>query len=353
MGSVIIGSGTAIPERVITNDDLTRVMDTDTEWIERRTGVRERHFAAPGTGASDLGAAAGAAALAEAGVDTNDVDLLITATMTPDFFAPGIAPLIQAKMGLGPIPAHDLRAQCSGFLYALDQADAFLSAGKADTVLVVGAEVHAGYQPWVSSWPYLLGDSDTAPSPAEYERNTEYRAWSVLFGDGAGAVVLRRDSRPEAGLIGSVLHTDGDHFDLIHVPGIGFTRQPYINEAQLAAELHMPTMKGRELFRQAVTQMPEAVRTVTAKAGYAVEDLDVVIVHQANARIVEAVRKGLELPAEKVPINIDRYGNTTAATVPILWHELVAAGRITPGTLVAITTYGAGAHWGAALYRAP
>ena len=351
MGSVIIGTGMHVPDRKITNEDLSRVMDTDPEWIERRTGVRTRFFAAPGIGPSDLAAAAGAAALADAGIGVGDIDALITATMTPDAFAPGIAPLVQTKMGLGTIAAHDIRQQCSGFLYGLDLADALLKAGKADTVLVIGAEVHAGYQPWVESWPYLLGQSETPPTPEQYERNNTYRSWSVLFGDGAGAAVLRRHDDANTGILASRLFTDGDHFDLIHVPAPGFTRQPHLSHEIIDADLHMPTMKGRELFRQAVTLMPQAVRQVLDDVDLTVADLDLVVAHQANARIVDAARKQLGLDAAIVPINIDKYGNTTAATLPILYDELRRDHRITPGALVAFTAFGAGAHWGAILYR--
>ena len=353
MGSVITGTGMFVPDRKVTNEDLSRVMDTDPEWIERRTGVQTRYFASPGTGPSDLAVAAGTEALADAGITAADVDVLITATMTPDSFAPGIAPLVQTKMGLGPIPAHDIRQQCSGFLYGLDLADALLDAGKAETVLVVGAEVHAGYQPWVESWPYLLGQSDTPPTAEQYDRNTRFRAWSVLFGDGAGAAVLRRSQAPNGGILASRLSTDGSHFDLIHVPAPGFVRQPYLTQEIIDADLHMPTMKGRELFRQAVTLMPAAVRAVLDDVDLTVADLDVVVAHQANARIVDAARKQLGLDADIVPINIDRYGNTTAATLPILYDELRRAGRVPPGALVAFTAFGAGAHWGAILYREP
>jgi 3-oxoacyl-[acyl-carrier-protein] synthase-3 len=353
VGSVIIGTGMYVPERKITNDDLSRVMDTSPEWIEQRSGVRTRYFAAPGTGPSDLAAAAGLRAVADAGVDIGEVDALITATMTPDAFAPGIAPLVQTKMGLGPIAAHDIRQQCSGFLYGLDLADALLIAGKASTVLVIGAEVHAGYQPWVDSWPYLLGRSDTPPTKAQLERNNRYRAWSVLFGDGAGAAVLRRSDDPGEGILASRLYTDGDHFDLIHVPAPGFARQPYLSQEVLDADLHMPTMKGRELFRQAATLMPAAVRAVLDATGHSVDDLDVVVAHQANARIVHAARKQLGVSEDVVPINIDRYGNTTAGTLPILYDELRREGRVAPGALVAFTAFGAGAHWGAVLYREP
>ena len=353
MGSVIIGTGMHVPDRKVTNEDLSRVMDTDPEWIEQRTGVRTRFFAPPGTGPSDLAAEAGAKALADAGIGVDEIDALITATMTPDAFAPGIAPLVQTKMGLGTIAAHDIRQQCSGFLYGLDLADALMKADKADSVLVVGAEVHAGYQPWVDSWPYLLGQSDTPPTPEQYERNSTYRAWSVLFGDGAGAAVVRRHPDAGTGILASRLFTDGNHFDLIHVPAPGFIHQPHLSHSMIDADLHMPTMKGRELFRQAVTLMPEAVRTVLDDTGLAVSDLDVVVAHQANARIVDAARKQLGVDAEVVPINIDKYGNTTAATLPILFDELRRDGRIRPGALIAFTAFGAGAHWGAILYREP
>jgi 3-oxoacyl-[acyl-carrier-protein] synthase-3 len=353
MGSVIVGTGMFVPDREITNADLARVMDTDPEWIERRSGVKTRHFAAPGVGSSDLAAEAGSAALADAGLAVEDVDVLITATMTPDSFAPGIAPLVQTKMGLGPIAAHDLRQQCSGFLHGMDLADALLGSGKAETVLVIGAEAHAGYQPWVDSWPYLLGQTDEPPTPEQFERNTRYRAWSVLFGDGAGAAVLRRTEDPDEGILASRLFTDGNHFDLIHVPAPGFSRQPYVSQEVLDADLHMPTMKGRELFRQAVTLMPEAVRACVAEIGLAVADLDLVVAHQANARIVEGARKQLGVGPDVVPINIDRYGNTTAATLPILFDELRREGRVPSGTLVGFTAFGAGAHWGAAIYREP
>ena len=353
MGSVIIGTGMFVPDREITNEALSRVMGTDPEWIERRSGVRTRYVAAPGVGPSDLGTAAGALAVESAGLDVEAIDALITATMTPDSFAPGIAPLIQTNMGLGPVAAHDIRQQCSGFLYGLDLADALLASDKATTVLVVGAEVHAGYQPWIESWPDLAGQSSTPPTAEQYDRNTKYRAWSVLFGDGAGAAVLRYDPDPAVGIIGSRLFTDGNHFDLIHVSAPGFSRQPYLDHGVLDADLHMPTMKGRELFRQAVTLMPQAVEAVLDDAGLTVADLDVVVAHQANARIVDAARRQLGVDADVVPINIDRYGNTTAGTLPILFDELRRAGRVPPGALVAFTAFGAGAHWGAVLYREP
>jgi 3-oxoacyl-[acyl-carrier-protein] synthase-3 len=190
LGSVIIGTGVGVPPHVVTNDDLSKIMDTTDEWIRSRTGVGERRFVEPGVGSSDLAVEAGRAALADAGLEPSDIDLLVTATMTPDVQAPGIVALVQRGLGLGPVAGFDLRQQCSGFLYGLDLADVMLTTGRARRALVIGAEVHAGYLPWGDTWDIVLGRSDRAPTPEEYARNTEYRGWSVLFGDGAGAMVL-------------------------------------------------------------------------------------------------------------------------------------------------------------------
>ncbi len=351
MGSVIVGTGVHLPDRIVTNDDLSRVMDVSDEWIRSRSGVEQRRFADPGVGASQLGTQAGLAALDDAGLVADEIDAIVTATMTPDLFAPGIAPMIQKAMGLRRIPAHDLRAQCSGFLYGLDLADALIVSGRAATVLVVGAEVHAGYHPWWQNRDYLYGLSDEPPTPDQWDENTRHRSWSVLFGDGAGAVVLRRNDDPGSGYLGSRLWTDGDMLELIHVPGVGFRHQPWVDHSQLEAGLHIPVMDGRELFRKAVELMPDAIRVVLADHGLDVADLDLVLAHQANARIVDAVRKAIGVDPEMVPVNISRYGNTTAATLPILLHEMRREGRVPPGALICLTVFGAGAHWGASLYR--
>ena len=352
MSAVIAGTGIATPPNVVTNDDLAKIMDTSDEWIRTRSGVVERRFVDVGTGSSDLAAEACSNAMDDAGIGPDDVDALVTATMTPDLTNPGIAGLAQEKLGLGSVPVFDLRQQCSGFLYGLDLADALIGSNKADTVLVVGAEVHAGYLPWGDTWDIVLGRSDREPTDEEYERNTRYRGWSVLFGDGAGAMVVRR-SEESAGFVASSLHTDGEHFELIIVPGLGSLQRPYASEAQLAAELHMPQMDGGGLYRQAVRLMPESIEAALDTAGLAIDDLDLVVAHQANERILAGVRKRLGVDEELVPSNIDRWGNTTAGTLPILYHELAQAGRVRPGSLVCFTAFGAGAHWGAMLYRVP
>ncbi len=353
MGSVIVGTGISIPKNVVTNDDLARVMDTSDEWVASRTGVRERRFADPGVGSSDLAIDAGMAAVRDAGLDPEDIDLLVTATMTPDHFAPGIAGSVQVGCGLGPVAAIDIRQECSGFLYGLDVADAYLSAGRARTALVVGAEVHAGFLPWSdTTWRAVLGE-DVTISDQEREWNTGYRAWSVLFGDGAGAVVLARGDDQSSGFLASSLHTEGESFELIWVPGIGSKHRPYASADQIEAGEHLPVMDGGGLYRRAVRLIPEAVRAVLDRAGLEVGDLDLVIAHQANDRILEGVRRQLGAGPEQVPSNIGRYGNTTAGTLPILYHEMRAAGRVTSGSLVCFTAFGAGAHYGASLYREP
>ncbi|NCG38434.1 MAG: 3-oxoacyl-ACP synthase [Actinobacteria bacterium] len=353
MGSVIVGTGVAQPPHVVSNADLVKVMDTSDEWIQSRTGVARRRYVAPGVGSVQLAAEAVSAALNDAGVAPGEVDLLVNATMTPDMFAPGNAALVQAEVGLERICAFEIRQQCSGFVYGLELADAMLANGRATTAVVVGAEAHAGYMPFgPTSWAMLRGTHDGPADPDEYAAATDSRAWSVLFGDGAGACVLRR-GEDDSGFIGGRLFSDGGSYDLIHVPGIGFSRQPYIDAAQLEAGLCIPQMKGMELFRQAVRAMPSAVTGVLDSVGLSVSDLDLVIAHQANARIVSAVGTALGLDESVVPSNIAEHGNTTAATLPILFHEQRLAGRVGSGALVAFTAFGAGAHWGASLYRVP
>jgi 3-oxoacyl-[acyl-carrier-protein] synthase III len=352
MGSVIVGTGASIPEQVVTNHDLARIMDTDDEWIVSRSGVRERRFAPPGTGSSDLAAAAVIDALADAGIEPGQVDALITATMTPDRYAPGIAGAVQHKAGLGHIGVYDLRAQCAGFLYGMDLADMLLATGRAETVVVVGAEVHAGYLPWGDSWDVVLGRSDGPISDEQRRINDETRGWAILFGDGAGAMVLQAGDADE-GILASTVHTDGEHDELIVVPGLGFTHRPFADAAQIAAGLHLPRMDGGGLFRLAVRLMPEAVEAVLRRIDRKTGDLDLVVAHQANGRIVEAVGRRLDIDPEKVPMNLDRYGNTTAATIPLLFHESRLEGKVPSGSLIAFTAFGAGAHWGAIAYQQP
>lgn len=352
MTSIITGSGIGIPKHVVPNAALTRIMDTTDEWIRTRSGVEQRHYVEDGQSSADLGAIAAQAALDAAGRTKDDIDAIIFATMTPDYFFPGNGPVLQAKMGFAEsIPTFDIRQQCSGFLYGLDLADSLIRSGKYRRILLIGSDVHSPFMPWSNGWAITIGQEDREVTAEEYAANTAIRDRTVLFGDGAGAVVIEK-SEDGGGLLAAKLYTNGTNMDALHVPGLGFRRRPFIDHEQLDTYAYIPVMEGREVFKQAVSKMPESVRAVCAAAGVEVSQIDLLLIHQANLRIIEAVAKQLGLPAEKVPHNIERYGNTTAGTLPILFHECLADGRIQPGMLVCFTALGAGLHWGAALYRA-
>lgn len=352
MRSVITGTGIGVPPHVIPNAALARIMDTSDEWIRTRSGIQERRFAEPGQGSTDLGVMAARSALADAGLTPGDLDAVVFATMTPDHVLPGNGPLLQAALNLRTdLPTFDIRQQCSGFLYGLELADLLIQSGRYRRVLLVGAEVHTGFMPWHLGWDTLIGRSTREVTEAEKAQNTASRDRTVLFGDGAGAVVI--EAREEdRGLLKTRLFTDGTGAGVLTMTGASFKRRPFVDQAQVEAGETIPIMSGKEVFRSAVTLMPQAVREVCAAVGVAVEDLDLVLVHQANLRIIEGVQKALGLPPEKVPHNIERYGNTTAATLPILFHECRQQGLVRPGGLVAFTALGSGLHWGAALYRA-
>jgi 3-oxoacyl-[acyl-carrier-protein] synthase-3 len=352
MRSVITGTGIGVPPHIVTNEALSRLMDTSDEWIRVRSGIQERRYAETGQGSTDLGVIAARAAIAKAGLGMGDIDAVVFATMTPDHVLPGNGPLLQAALGLRTdLPTFDLRQQCSGFLYGLELADLLIQSGRYRRILLVGAEVHTAFMPWHLGWDTLIGQSTREITEAERAENTLSRDRTVLFGDGAGAVVIEaRDG--EAGLLKTRLFTDGTGAGVLTMTGASFKRRPFVTAEQIQAGETIPVMSGKEVFKSAVTLMPQAVREVCTEAGVAVEDLDLVLVHQANLRIIEGVQKALGLTPEKVPHNIERYGNTTAATLPILLHECLEDGRIQPGMLVAFTALGSGLHWGAALYRA-
>lgn len=327
-------------------------MDTTDEWIRTRSGIEQRYYADPGQGSSDLGMLAATAAMKAAGRTTADIDAIIFATMTPDHFFPGNGPVVQAKMGFPEsIPTFDIRQQCSAFLYGLDLADSLIRSGKYKRLLLIGAEVHTPFMPWENGWDITIGREDRPVTPEEFAWNTKYRDRTVLFGDGAGAVVVEASENGERGFLTAKLFTDGSNIEALYVPGVGFRHRPYVNKQMIDDGDPIPVMEGREVFKQAVSKMPDAVRQVCAAAGVEVSDIDLLLVHQANLRIIEGVAKQLGLPAEKVPHNIERYGNTTAGTLPILFHEQLEAGKIKPGMLIGFTALGSGLHWGAALYR--
>lgn len=353
MRSIINGTGIGLPKNIVPNAALSRIMDTSDEWIRTRSGVEERRYADPGQSSSDLGMMAAEGALHAAGVSRDDIEAIIFATMTPDYFFPGNGPVVQSKMGFREsIPTFDIRQQCSGFLYGLDLADSLIRSGKYRRILLIGADVHTPFMPWQNGWDNTIGLADRDVTAEEYAANTAIRDRTVLFGDGAGAVVIEASANDdERGFIAAKLFTNGGNLEALYVPGVGFRRRPFITHEQLDKAEPIPVMEGREVFKLGVLKMPEAVREVCAAAGFETSQIDQLIVHQANLRIVEAVAKQLGLPPEKVPHNIERYGNTTAGTLPILFHECLADGRIQPGMLVCFTALGSGMHWGAALYR--
>ena len=350
MRSVITGTGIGLPGNVVTNAALSGLMDTSDEWIRVRSGIQERRYADPGQGSTDLGVMAAGNAIIDAGLAPRDIDAVVFATMTPDFLLPGNGPLLQVALGLGDIPTFDIRQQCSGFLYGLELADLFIQSGRYRRVLLVGAEVHTAFMPWHLGWDTLVGQSTREITAAERAENTASRDRTVLFGDGAGAVVI--EAREGTAGLGPIrLHTDGTGAGVLTMLGASFKRRPFVSHEQIDAGETLPIMAGKEVFKSAVTLMPQAVREVCELSGLAVEALDLLLIHQANLRIIEGVQKALGLPAEKVPHNIERYGNTTAATLPILFHECRQQGLIQPGMNLMFTALGSGLHWGAALYR--
>jgi len=308
--TVILGTGSYAPERILTNGELSRMVDTSDEWIVDRSGIRERRIAGPQERVSDMAARAAQAALADARLGPGDIDLLVVATMTPDTPMPASACLIHHKLGLAPAAAcFDLNAACSGFLYALDTACAMLGSGRCRQALVVGAEKVSQVVNWKD------------------------RTTCVLFGDGAGAAVIGVDERPGVGLLASRLGAWGANADLLLI------RDRYIE------------MRGREIYRAAVRIMEEAAREILEQQGVAAHQIALVIPHQANLRIIESIARYLKLPLDRFFVNVDRYGNTSAASIPIALDEARRAGRIRPGDLTLLLAFGAGLTYGSALIR--
>jgi 3-oxoacyl-[acyl-carrier-protein] synthase-3 len=351
--SVIIGSGSEIATNLITNEMLSRIMDTSDEWIRERTGVQTRYFVDRGVTTTDLAEAASRRALESAGLAPDAIDLVVFATMTPDYFFPGCGGLLQTRLGLRTVACLDIRQQCSGFLYGLQVADAHVRAGLARTVLVVGAEVHSGFLPWgAASWARLAGEVEDPIPAEEWEVNTRTRHLTVLFGDAAAAAIVQGDEGRDAGLLDHVLCADGSEASRLCVPGVGFRHRPYVDAGQIERCEYVPVMDGRYVFKLATTRMTEVARTLLSRNGFTIDDLGMVLMHQANLRINEYVQKALSLPETKVFHNIQKYGNTTAATIPLLWDECVRTGRIKPGDLVLMVAFGAGMTWGGTLARA-
>jgi 3-oxoacyl-[acyl-carrier-protein] synthase-3 len=327
----ILGMGHYVPPKVVTNADLTRVMDTTEEWIEQRTGIQERHFVDRNLGAADLGVLAARDALAAAETDAADLDLILLGTLSPDVDFPASASLLQRELGVSGMPALDVRNQCSGFLYGLAIADQFIRTGAARRVLLVGSEVHS----------------------SGLDLSTRGREVGVIFGDGAGAVVLGPEERPQHGILSIHLHAEGRFARKLCVEPPSSLCAPRLDEETITAEdgRLFPKMEGRYVFRHAVTRFPEVIREALDANGLTIQDIDLCIPHQANLRISQIVAATLEIPEEKMFNNISKYGNTTAASIPIALHEAVEAQRIRPGMLVCLAAFGSGFTWASALIR--
>jgi 3-oxoacyl-[acyl-carrier-protein] synthase-3 len=348
-GFEIIGTGHYVPGRPVTNADLSRVMDTSDEWIFKRSGIRQRHYAPEGVGASDLGTEAAKKAIEAARISPKEIDYIVFATMTPDYVFPGSAALVGAKLGIEGVPGLDISQQCGAMLFGIQLVDSLIRSGNARTILFVGAEAHAGFMPW-DDWDVLMGESQREVTPEARERANVHRALAVLFGDGAGALLFRATDR-DAGLRGIKLHTDGRGAKLLYVPGGGFRTRPYWKKDHFDEQAHIPRMDGKELFRFAVTKLPEAARALCTEQGVSIPQIDWFLAHQANQRINDNVREHLGVPPERMPMNIDRFGNTSAATIPILIDEQTRAGKLKKGELNMLLALGAGLHWGCALVR--
>ncbi len=308
MGTKILATGVYLPEKVLTNFDLEKIVDTSDEWITTRTGIKERRIAEKES-VVDMAYEASRRALEGAGLSPEELDLIILATLTPEKRFPSTACLLQARLGAKGVYSFDISAACSGFIYALDVADSFVKSGKAEKILIVGAEKLSEAVDWTD------------------------RATCVLFGDGAGAVVVVK-SEDRSDILASKMYSEGSLEDLLYAEKCGFIK-----------------MKGRELFKAAVRSMAEVCEEVLEKAGVKPEDVALVIPHQANVRIINALAEKLGIPKEKVFVNIERYGNTSAASIPIALHEAVKEGRLKRGDLVLMTAMGGGLTWGAVLLR--
>ncbi len=326
VSTVILGTGAYAPARVLNNTELALTIDTSDEWIVSRSGIRERHIAAPGEMTSDMAVHAARLALADAKLQPADIDLLVIATITPDMPMPATACSVQHKLGLSTSTAcFDLNAACSGFIYALDTACAMVGSGRYRHALVIGVEKLSSIVDWTD------------------------RTTCVLFGDGAGAAVIGASARPAVGLIGAKLGSYGDCVDLLCIPA-GGSNTP-ASTASLASRDHFLKMKGKEVFKYAVRGMEEAARDILEQHGIAANQINLVIPHQANLRIIESIAQYLELPMERFFVNLDRYGNTSAASIPIALDEARRAGRINPGDLTLLVAFGAGLTYGSALIR--
>ncbi|HET6439314.1 MAG TPA: beta-ketoacyl-ACP synthase III [Anaeromyxobacter sp.] len=321
--------GTYIPDRVVTNEELTRHMETSDDWITQRTGIKERHWVAEGQGNSDLALEASKRALDAAGWKAKDIEAIVYATLSMDHMFPGDGCFLNAKLGIPGVPALDVRNQCSGFLYGLAVADAWIRTGMYRRVLLVGSEVHS----------------------TGLDLSTRGRDVTVIFGDGAGAALLEATDDPHRGVLSCHLHADGRFARDLWLDAPGSLHKPRVTHEMVDSPMVYPHMEGSRVFKHAVVRMPEVMREALAHNGLGPQDLKVVIPHQANLRISEAVQKALELRDDQVFNNIQKYGNTTAASIPLCLAEAIEARGVSRGDLIGLCAFGAGFTWASALLR--
>jgi 3-oxoacyl-[acyl-carrier-protein] synthase III len=327
----IVGAGHYLPEKVVTNHDLTKLMDTSDEWIRERSGIEERRFATFGIDTvANMGTKAAKIALERAGLQPNDVDFIIFATLSPDYYFPGPGVTVQHELGIDTVGALDVRNQCSGFIYGLSVADQFIKTGMYKTILLIGSEIHSN----------------------GLDLTTRGRGVSVLFGDGAGAVVLQAEEDPNKGILSTHLHSQGEFADVLCVRAPGNFKKDKFYQGMLEDyEMITPQMDGQLVFKNAVTRFTEVIQEALVANNYKKEDIDMLLTHQANLRISQFLQKKLQLPDEKVYNNIMKYGNTTAATIPILLSELWEQKRIKSNDLYMLAAFGSGFTWASAIIR--
>jgi len=328
--SKITGVGMYVPEEVVTNEDLSKLMDTSDEWIIERTGIKERRFFKEGVDTvSSMGTKAAQQALERAGKKPEEIDLIVMATLSADYNFPGSGVLVQRSLPFRQIPAFDVKAQCSGFIYALSVADQFIKTGMYKNALVIGSEVQSNV----------------------FEKSDRGRNMAVIFGDGAGAVVLEATDEKNKGILTTKLHSDGANAEELFLEHPGSRRKERFTPDMLEKGELLPYMNGKHVFVNALKYFPEVIREALTECNLKDEDIQLLIPHQANARITVAIQKEMNLPDEKVVSNIDRYGNTTAASIPIALCEAWEQGRIKEGDLVAMAAFGSGFMWASALMR--
>jgi 3-oxoacyl-[acyl-carrier-protein] synthase-3 len=328
--SRLMGIGMYVPPRVVTNTELATHMETSHDWIVERTGIEERRWVDPGEGGAEMATKAAREAIERAGITPKDIDLIVYATLSPDFNFPGTGVFVQRQLGLKEIPCLDIRQQCTGFVYGMSIADAYIRLGTYKHVLLIGSEVHS----------------------TGLDLSTAGRDVTVLFGDGAGAVVLGRATDDQHVVLSTHLHADGSDAEILWTEYPASARHPRISAEAMAERKHYPRMEGKRVFKHAVTRIPQVIMEgMMANGIKSIAEIDCLIPHQANLRINQMVAQMIGFPAEKMHNNIQKYGNTTAASIPICMHEAIELGKIKPGDLVCLVAFGAGLTWGSCFLR--